>query len=397
MAIFLTGATGYLGSYLTDRLLRAGETLTVLVRAGDADHARQRLWKALQLHLPANTLAGHLGEGRLRFLRGDLTAPRLGLTPAEHARLVDEHSTVVHAAATLNRRSSRACFDVNLRGGLNVIQLARAIHEAGRLRRYAHVSTVAIAGKRQGELVGEDEALGWERSDWDPYARTKKFGEHLIDELLPDASVVIGRPSIVLGDARFPQTTQFDMARAFAVLARLPALPFRPEWRLDIVNVDFVADALADLIRKEAPRHRVYHLSAGAAAPTFAEITDALAREGVTRRPPRYLPRLGGPVARAVHSLSNARRLGPVAGAAALLDVFWPYLEWDVVFDHRRVVEETARAPQPFPRRGGALLRWCEAQGFRYPYRGLPPVLADVDAGDWQLAEPAAAGRGCRA
>ena len=49
MATFLTGATGYIGSYLAAGLAaRHGERLNLLVRAADTREAEQRLWRALQ-------------------------------------------------------------------------------------------------------------------------------------------------------------------------------------------------------------------------------------------------------------------------------------------------------------------------------------------------------------
>ena len=74
--------------------------------------------------------------------------------------------------------------------------------------------------------------------------------------LLPDTPKTIFRPSIVLGDSRHAETTQFDMVKAFVFLAGLPALPFRPNDKIDIVNVDFVADAIATLHQKEQPQLR---------------------------------------------------------------------------------------------------------------------------------------------
>jgi nucleoside-diphosphate-sugar epimerase len=74
------------------------------------------------------------------------------------------------------------------------------------------------------------------------------------------------RPSIVLGDSRRAETNQFDMVRAFVFLAGLPALPFRPTDRIDIVPVDFVASAVATLHQKENPAHEIYHLSSGTSA-----------------------------------------------------------------------------------------------------------------------------------
>src|SRR6185437_13369996 len=136
--------------------------------------------------------------------------------------------SVIHCAASLNRKSEKACLNVNLRGTLEVIKLAAGAPAPHGPRRFSHVSTVAVVGQSSNEIVKEDEAIDWARSDYDPYARTKKFCEHMIRQLLPDVPRTIFRPSIVLGDSRYPQTTQFDMVRAFVFLAGLPVLPFRP-------------------------------------------------------------------------------------------------------------------------------------------------------------------------
>jgi len=81
----------------------------------------------------------------------------------------------------------------------------------------------------------------------------------------------------VLGDSRYAETTQFDMVKAFVFLAGLPALPFRATDKIDIVNVDFVAEAIATLHQKDRPQHDTYHLSSGIGSQTFREITKALA------------------------------------------------------------------------------------------------------------------------
>jgi thioester reductase-like protein len=380
----LTGATGYLGSYLTHDLLGRGEPVVGLVRADDPTHARERLWRALQLHTSAEDLSRHLRSGALRFVLGDLRRPALGLAPRDADALLAEVDSVLHVAASLNRRSSRVCFDVNLRGGLEALLLGRRLQDAGRLRRFSYVSTVAVAGKLRAQTVGEDQAVDWGRSDHDPYARTKKLGEHQLARLLPDASTLVLRPSIVLGDSRFSETTQFDMALAFVRLAQCPALPFDPRARLDIVPADFVSGAIADLHLAPAPRHSAYHLAAGEASPSFAEVARALS-DGLGWRAPLFVPRAGRGVGGLVRALSQ---LGPrrVAHLASLLDVFWPYLEWDVVFDNQRVVEETGRRPAPFGDYCAGLLRFARDGGFRYPYRPLPAALAQLPERTGSLA-----------
>src|SRR5262249_61321598 len=168
-------------------------------------------------------------------------------------RLVGTNDSVIHCAASLNRKSEKVCLNVNLRGTLEVIKAAQAARDLRGLRRFSDVSTVAIAGRRSNEVVKEDEALDWNRSDYDPYARTKKFCEHLVAELLPDVQHTVFRPSIILGDSRYAETTQFDMVRSFVFLAGLPALPCRPPDNVDTVNVAFVADTIVAIHTKERP------------------------------------------------------------------------------------------------------------------------------------------------
>src|ERR1700686_3248 len=263
MAIFLTGSTGYIGAHIAAILLdRHSDRLNLLVRAKTEREAHARLWHALQLHLDFPQVRDAL-ETRISIYRGDLTDSRFGLDDAEYSRLVGTTESVIHCAASLNRKSEKSCLNVNLRGTLEVAQLARRAHDAHGLRRFSQVSTVAVAGHRSHEVVDEDTSIDWNRSGYDPYARTKKFCEHMVRQLLPDVQRTIFRPSIVLGDSRRPETNQFDMGRAFGFLAGLPALPFPSTDRIDIVPVDFVADTIATLHQKQNPQHEIYHLSSG--------------------------------------------------------------------------------------------------------------------------------------
>src|SRR5436309_15219668 len=167
MAIFVTGSTGYLGSYLAAGLLSEHrDKLNLLIRAKTEQEARERLWASLQLHFEFPQFAEYLNN-RVRIFRGDLTGERVGLSHDEYQALVDTTDSLIHCAASLNRKSEKQCLNVNLRGTLEVIQLARRAHDRHGLRRYSHVSTVAVAGKRKDALVTEEHAIDWERSDYD--------------------------------------------------------------------------------------------------------------------------------------------------------------------------------------------------------------------------------------
>src|SRR6202166_3033852 len=376
MAIFLTGSTGYIGSHVAANLLRDGAALNVLVRARDVHDAEARLWQALQLHLEFPQFYEYL-QTRVRVFRGDLTDSGFGLGRDEYDRLVHTTDSVIHCAASLNRKSEKSCLNVNLRGTLEVIKLGMQVNHYHGLRRFSQVSTVAVAGKRQDEVVTEDASIDWDRSDYDPYARTKKFTEHMMRQLLPEVPITIFRPSIVLGDSRHPETTQFDMVKAFVFLAGLPVLPFRAKDKIDIVNVDFVADAIATLHQKENPLYDTYHLSSGVDSQSFRQLTSALAA-AQNKRGPIFLPFLERPFDASVNFLAN--RHGSMGHGASLMKVFMHYLLGNTVFDNTRVTSELGRKPVPFSQYSYPLLKFSRETNFTYPYLEWPSTKAGGSA-----------------
>lgn len=371
MAIFLTGATGYVGAHVAALLLEQHkDQLNLLVRAKTEQEAAERLWKSLQLHLDFPRFHHYLNT-RIHIFRGDLTDKHFGLSDDDYRRLSETTDSVIHCAASLNRKSEKTCLNVNLRGTLAVIKLAQAARDQHGLRRFSDVSTVAVAGHRTNEVVTEDASIDWSLSDYDPYARTKKFCEHMVHELLPDVPHTVFRPSIILGDSRHAETTQFDMVRAFVFLAGLPALPFRPDDKLDIVNVDFVAESIVTIHQKEKPDHGIYHLSSGTGSQTFRQLTQALAKEQ-NKSAPVFLPLLEKPFTSINNWIADNLRGTSLSYGATLLKVFIPYLVWNTVFDNTRITTETGKQPAPFSRYSYPLLRFSRTGNFTYPYKAWP-------------------------
>jgi nucleoside-diphosphate-sugar epimerase len=381
--VFVTGSTGYLGSYTVTRLLRDQPDVRValLVRGRDDAEAREKLWRSLQLHMDAKEFWDTLS--RVDFVLGDLTStqPRLGIAPEAYERTVRGIESVLHIAASLNRKSEKACLNTNLRGTLAVLELARDAKARGGLRRYSHVSTVAVCGERDREVVTEDGAIDWNRSDYDPYGRTKKFCEHMAHVLLPDVQKTIFRPSIVMGDSTRPETSQFDMVRAFCVLADLPVVPVRAEARQDIVNADWVGRAIATVHMKDAPKFDCYHLSAG----TSSLPAEAIARElafAVGKTAPRFVGAAEKPFATAAELMMRFPRKTSVALVGSLLHVFLPYITYDTVFDNTRIVSELGASPVPFTAYCAELYRWAKKHDFTYPYLPLPARPAQVQSAE---------------
>jgi thioester reductase-like protein len=375
MPIFLTGATGYVGAHVASELLENhGQTLNVLVRAKNEEEAQHRLWKSMQLHLDFDRFYEHL-QNRITVFCGDLTDQRFGLDEKRYDALIDTTDSIIHCAASLNRKSHKACFNVNLRGTLEMVQLARRIQDKRGLRRYSHVSTVAVAGERQNEVVTEDESVDWARSDYDPYARTKKFTEHMVGNLLSDVQTTIFRPSIVLGDSRHGETTQFDMVQAFVFLASLPILPFRPNDRIDIVPVEFVAEAIAKIHVDPNLKHSIYHLSSGKGSQTFKELTDAISKAR-SKSGPSFIPPLEKPFQSAINFFARFRK-SKIGHTATLMKVFVPYLLWNTVFDNARVVEAMGRMPTKFSEYCYPLYKFSKDNNYSYKYRDWPAAIKE--------------------
>lgn len=361
--IFLTGGNGFIGGYvIADLMARSDANVYALIRAKTVSDAYDRLWAQLQLHWDEATFRRHLP--RITPILGDLHAPHLGISPADGKRILGHVDSVLHIAASLNRKSEKACLNTNLRGTLSVVKLARALADEDRLRRYSHVSTVAVAGHRSREVVQEDQAIDWDRSDYDPYGRTKKFCEHMAKELLPDVQRTFFRPSIVMGDARSPRTSQFDMVRAFCFFADLPLIPLRPDDRLDIVNADWVSRAIATLHLKADPQHETYHLSSGTAAHTCREVSQAMA--STIGRKARFAPWLFPSFKASADALARSSARNAATFVGSLVSVFLPYIAWDTVFDNSRAVSEVGVAPTPFTQYCGDLYTWSKANKFQF-------------------------------
>lgn len=381
--IFMTGSTGYLGSYLVKELLERDNTeLILLVRARDRAHAVERLWHGWQLLMTPAEFRDAI-ENRVRIVMGDLTSQYLGLDEESLEVVTRDVDSVLHVAASLNRKSSKSCFNTNLRGTLNTILLAQKIRDRKGLRRFTDVSTVAICGIRAHICIPEADMVDWNLSDFDPYARTKKFGEEMVHNLLPDVSTLIVRPSTVLGDSRFAETTQFDMARAFVWLAQLPAVPLRPEWKIDVVPANFVAAGAAGLHLKDELKWDSYNLSSGEASPTYEEIGLSLKQAGSVKKM-RFTPRLLPAFLKGVEAAMQTPSKWGVDRLASLLKVFMPYLYNNLTFSNARVREELGLVPAPFPSYAAGLFNFAHTTNFTYPHKewsdGPLPVVKALDS-----------------
>lgn len=157
MKLLITGADGFIGSHLTEALVRAGYTVTAFVQYNSFG-----TWGWLD-HCAPDV------EGRFEVFAGDVRDPH-GVRTAMRG-----HDAVLHLAALIaipySYHSPDAYVETNIRGTLNVVQAAR---ELG-ISRVIHTSTSEVYGSARFVPITEDHPLQGQS----PYAASKIGADHI--------------------------------------------------------------------------------------------------------------------------------------------------------------------------------------------------------------------------
>jgi long-chain acyl-CoA synthetase len=285
--LLLTGATGFVGMEVLGRYLeQSNRRIITPVRASDDAAATERI---------RATLRGLFGvrarryERRVQAIAADLTAPGLGLSEARRIEIAARTTKIVHSAASVSfalpLEESRA---INLEGTRRVLELAELAQERGGLERYAHISTAYVAGTHAGRFRECDCQVG--QGFRNAYEQSKFESEELVRSR-PELPTTILRPSIVVGDRRSGWTAAFNVLywplRAFA-RGLYPAVPAIPSAPVDVVSIDYVADAVYAICQSDTGIGESYHLTAGPHASSVAELVE-LASNYFDRPPPQVL------------------------------------------------------------------------------------------------------------
>ena len=224
---------------------------------------------------------------------GDIAKPMFGLAEQAYAELVARVDAIIHCAAITGfNRTDGSLEATNIEGTEHVTAFAAAA--AAKPVLY-HVSTAFVhttaAGDRGRTAIG--------------YASSKSAAEQVVRSSgLPH---VILRPSVVIGDSGTGEIAAFQglhqvVAGLFAGI--VPMIPFGPDWPIDFVPADVVADSIACLVENRVSEGEFW-ISAGEAALSLDEgvavVVEFARGLGVHIDMPRFVPpemfdRLIGPV-----------------------------------------------------------------------------------------------------
>jgi thioester reductase-like protein len=334
--VFLTGATGAIGSALAPLYLEEPDTrLAFLLRAKRGRDVGERLQELGRFW---GLEKGDSRWERIEAIIGDAVLPRFGIANDQYERLCRSTTHIVHCAGavkmTLPLDEARAHAVVPARSALD---LADACHRAGKLHAVDIVSTVGVGGRTPGVIP--ERPMPEVRSFHNTYEQAKAEAEHLVFGRWGDLPVTVHRPSMVVGESGSGKIIHFQvfyhLCEFLSGQRTYGLMPVLQHATLDTIPADYVAKAI-HWSSHSPGRQRILHLCSGPrdAVPLPAlmdHVRERAERAGSRLPRVRSVPlaafRLAMPVISLIASAKTKRALDN-------LDLFLAYLEELQTFDN---------------------------------------------------------------
>ncbi|MEL6928237.1 MAG: thioester reductase domain-containing protein [Cyanobacteria bacterium J06600_6] len=257
-SILLTGATGFLGTFILKELLQQTTAkIYCLTRATDPDSAKNRILQNLVDYL----LAEGLDCDHIIPVVGDLSKPNLGLTLANHADLARKIDVIYHNGALVHHATPYHLLkSTNVRGTQSILRFACE----QKVKPVHFISTISVFNfdsTSETIVVKESDSIEKYHAPLGGYAQSKWVGEKLVsiagDRGLP---ITIHRIGPVSGSSETGVFNQDDfLYRLIQGYARLGSAP-SGEMLLDILPVDFVAKTVVYLSQQQSSWGKAFHL-----------------------------------------------------------------------------------------------------------------------------------------
>jgi len=257
--ILLTGANGFLGTQIALNILKNhDDNIIALVRGKNKEDAVNRLrrswWEFPELLQEM--------DKKIQVLNGDITKNDLGLEKSEYDDLVKTVTHVIHTAADWRLKATLEELEkTNVQGTQNVLKLAHLAHENHGLGRFSHISTAYVAGGKEG-TVSED-SLTPKYGFLSDYEKTKYESEIEVKKSSFDVSIF--RPSMIVGESSTGYIKTFNTVYVPLRLylnGKLKLIPVSSAMKINLVPVDYVADAVVKLTFDKRATDKTFHLTA---------------------------------------------------------------------------------------------------------------------------------------
>ncbi|MGB3535495.1 MAG: amino acid adenylation domain-containing protein [Microcoleaceae cyanobacterium] len=258
-AIFLTGATGFLGAFLLDELLRQTQAkIYCLVRGCQtAAEAKQKITQNLDRYL----LEYEHFNSRIVPVIGDLSLSLLGLDEQQFEQLTQEIDIIYHAATFLNLAYPyTAIRAANVGGTQEILRLA----SQNKLKSVHYISSYAVfksTGYLNKSSIREDNSLEDCGVVYGGYSQSKWVAEKLLNTAHSRGiPVSIYRPGTITGHS---QTGAYNVEQTLGrLLKNFVEQGIAPDLNIefDFTPVDYVSQAIVYLSKQKEYRGQNFHL-----------------------------------------------------------------------------------------------------------------------------------------
>ena len=257
-AIFLTGATGFLGAFLLQELLQQTQAdIYCLVRATDRDSAQIKVQNNLE----------HYGiwqdafRNRIIPILGDLSKIQLGLSTADFLHIASQIDVIYHSAAWLNYvYPYEALKPSNVLGTQEIFRLA----SFGKVKPVHHISTVAVfeSSFYWGKTVSESDPLAHSSGMKLSYSQSKWVAEKLATIARSRGiPVSIYRPPFISGHSQTGAWYTDDViCRMIKGCIQMGSMTDITDI-LDLSPVDYVSKSIVYLSKQREALGKSFHLN----------------------------------------------------------------------------------------------------------------------------------------
>ncbi len=262
-AVFLTGATGFLGAHILHELLSATDAhIYCLVRPMAGVDAHKRLIETMGFYFGSHSLEQI--RGRVKIITGDLAAPKLGLAESAIAEFQSQIDTIIHSGADVRHYGHKSHFEqVNIEATKYLLEIAQQNSKT----RFHYVSTLSI----MGTVANDPPEFFFRESDFDRgqylgniYLESKFAAEKSV-RAAQQAGVpaTIYRVGNLIGHS---QTGKFQrnietnaFYRMLKAMMLLQTFPQSDEY-IDLTPVDYCSQALVQIALSPDKIGRTFHL-----------------------------------------------------------------------------------------------------------------------------------------
>lgn len=279
--VFLTGATGYLGSHVLYEILTGTSAhVYCLIRKNSHTSIDAKLKDSMQFYF-GDSIIEKLEE-RVTVIQGDLGQERIGLSITDQNMLIEKIDAIIHCGADVRHFGDAAHFNsVNIEGTKYLLELAQ--HKKG--VHFHHVSTIGIPEElaaSQWEYYQENADFNYEVVLENVYNQSKLEAENIVRKAVKDLPVTIyrvGNLTCHSETGKFQRNMDdnafYRMIKSMLHLRKTP----RANWHIDFTPINYASQALVALAGMPKSNGHIFHLC-NPVPLTYARFIDQLQELG---------------------------------------------------------------------------------------------------------------------